>query len=142
MRDFPTTTFLRVRVPRCLFARAGGKSAPAPQLHAIRRIGPLREGGLFITEDDLKMPNAANNSSPLGRIFSLEEAAAHLRVSRRALQEIIKRHPFYAKNGRVYLFSESDVLNIWEGMRFHSNSSAVRDQKSGTSVESYVVCLS
>lgn len=42
-------------------------------------------------------------------------------MSRRALQEIIKRLPFYAKNGKVYLFSDDDIQNIWEGMREESN---------------------
>src|ERR1700704_4565001 len=82
----------------------------------------------------MKQLIAANDNNPLGRVFSFDEAAAHLRVSKRAFQDIIKRHPFYAKNGRVYLFSESDVLKIWEAMRCPSNSNAARDPNIGISV--------
>jgi Helix-turn-helix domain len=76
----------------------------------------------------------ANDNGPLGRIYTLDEAAEELRVSRRSLQEIIKRHPFFAKNGRVYLFSESDIRSIWEGMRFHSDLSNEKVRTIGTSV--------
>ena len=60
-------------------------------------------------------------AAPLGRVYSLNEAAAKLHMSRRALQDIIKRLPFYAKNGRVYLFSDDDIGKIWDGMRGESN---------------------
>lgn len=59
--------------------------------------------------------------SPIGNIYTLNEAAAKLRMSRRALQDTIIRLPFYSKNGRVYLFSEDDLKKIWEGMREQSN---------------------
>jgi hypothetical protein len=59
--------------------------------------------------------------SPIGNIDTLNEAAAKLRVSRRAMQCIIIRLPFYSKNGKVYLFSEDDLKKIWEGMREESN---------------------
>jgi hypothetical protein len=60
-------------------------------------------------------------ASPIGNVYTLNEAAAKLRMSRRALQDTIKRLPHYAKNGKVYLFSDDDVKKIWEGMREESN---------------------
>jgi hypothetical protein len=60
-------------------------------------------------------------AAPLGNVYTLNEAAAKLRVSRRAMQDIIVRLPFYSKNGRVYLFSDDDIMKIWEGMREESN---------------------
>lgn len=60
-------------------------------------------------------------ATPLGNVYSLNEAAAKLRMSRRAMQDMIKRLPFYSKNGRVYLFSDDDIMKIWEGMREESN---------------------
>ena len=71
-------------------------------------------------------------SGPLGEIYTFDEAAALLRVSKTAFQGIIKRHPFYAKNGRVYLFSESDIRSIWEAMRCPSNSSNDLHRITGT----------
>jgi hypothetical protein len=53
----------------------------------------------------------------LGTIYTFKEAAAKLRVSIRNFQGIIQRHPFYSKNGKVYLFSEEDLSNIWNGMQ-------------------------
>ena len=58
---------------------------------------------------------------PHSAVYTLNEAAAKLRMSRRALQNIIALQPFYSKNGKVYLFSERDLLNIWESMRKESN---------------------
>jgi hypothetical protein len=60
-------------------------------------------------------------TKPLGNVYTLDETAAKLRMSRRALQNTIKQLPFYSKNGRVYLFSEGDILAIWNGMREQSN---------------------
>ena len=67
-----------------------------------------------------------DNANPLGRVFKFAEAAKHLGVTRRSLQEIVKKHPHYALNGTRKLFSESDVLLIWEGMR---SESRIRLQK-------------
>jgi hypothetical protein len=63
--------------------------------------------------DRFRPPIPANDNHPLGRIYTFDEAANELRVGKRSLQGIIKRHPYYAKNGRVYLFSENDIRLIW-----------------------------
>ena len=77
---------------------------------------------------------AANDNNPLGRVYSFSEAATHLGVSRRRLQDIIKIHSYYAKNGRVYLFSAEHIRKIFEGMECRSDSFVVKDQPHGTSV--------
>lgn len=63
-------------------------------------------------------------SKTLGTIFSMEEAAEELHISRRALQDLIKLHPHYALNGHRKLFSEADIRALWEAMRTHSLPSA------------------
>src|SRR3979490_438876 len=80
------------------------------------------------------LPIAANDNEPLGPIYKFDEAAAKLRVGKRSLQEIIKRHPHYAKNGRVYLFTENDIRLILEGLHCHSSSSNVKAPTTGMSV--------
>src|SRR4051812_40893345 len=75
---------------------------------------------------------AANDKNPIGTVYTLAEAAAHLRVSKRAFQDLIKLHPHYAKNGRVYLFSSNDITKIWDGMRCHSSSSGATVRNAGT----------
>ena len=40
----------------------------------------------------------------LPAVYTMNEAAARLRISRRALQELVRKHPFYALNGRKKLF--------------------------------------
>ncbi|MCL8385808.1 helix-turn-helix domain-containing protein [Xanthobacter aminoxidans] len=73
----------------------------------------------------------------LGKIFTMEEAAAELRISRRALQDLVKDHPHYAQNGHRKLFSESDIRALWEAMRCHSSSSrpSRAKRRTGTSAE-------
>ena len=75
-------------------------------------------------------------------MMTMEEAAETLRISRRALQEIIKRHPFYVPNGRRKLFTEADLAAIVAGLRrevdeCRSNSSrpASAKRRIGRSVE-------
>ena len=48
----------------------------------------------------------------LPKLYTMEEAAEHLRVSRRTLQELIKRHPFYRSAGRRKLFTETDLTTL------------------------------
>ncbi len=69
------------------------------------------------------MPAADQSAGPIGRIYSMDEAAAELHISRRALQDLIKTHPHYALNGHKKLFSETDIRALWEAMRCPSNSS-------------------
>ena len=56
-------------------------------------------------------------SHRLERAFTMAEAAALLRISKRALQELIKRHPFYYANGTRKLFQESDIEALRSAMR-------------------------
>lgn len=51
------------------------------------------------------------------QLMTMDEAAEVLRVSRRSLQEIIKRHPFYVPNGNRKLFTEADLMAILAGLR-------------------------
>jgi hypothetical protein len=80
---------------------------------APRRHLPDRSHGAGGSlKDNNEMPTAANDNDPLGTIYKFDEVAAKLRVGKRSLQEIIKSHPHYARNGRVYLFSENDIRLI------------------------------
>src|SRR5882757_5098637 len=88
---------------------------------------------VFISEETT-LPTAANDNEPLGAIYKFDEAAAKLRVGKRSFQEIIKRHPHYARNGRVYLFTENDIRLILEGLHCHSSSPSVQGPITGISV--------
>lgn len=59
----------------------------------------------------------SDEEKKLGEIFTLDEAAAKLRVSRTFLTQWIKKTNFYSKAGRIYRFSDADILSIWESMR-------------------------
>jgi predicted DNA-binding protein YlxM (UPF0122 family) len=50
-----------------------------------------------------------NAHSRISPVYSMNEAAALLKICRRALQDLIKDHPFYYLNGRRKLFMEKDV---------------------------------
>ncbi len=47
----------------------------------------------------------------------MNEAAGRLRVSRRALQELVKRYPHYFSNGRRKLFTEEDLIALVATLR-------------------------
>lgn len=53
----------------------------------------------------------------MDRPYTMQEAAGELRVSRRKLQEIVKRHPHYYPNGHKKLFTEDDLEAIVAGLR-------------------------
>lgn len=53
----------------------------------------------------------------LGKVHTMDEAAAALRISRRALHDIVKRHPFYFLNGSRKLFTASDLVKLTEALR-------------------------
>lgn len=64
------------------------------------------------------------NTTPLGAIYTKQEAAARLHMSLRNFHNLIAKYPFYAQNGRRKLFSDADINNLWEAMRCQSSSSS------------------
>lgn len=60
---------------------------------------------------------ASNETIQLGSVYTLDETAAKLRVSRQTMMTLIRQYPHYSKCGRVYRFSEADILAIWEAIR-------------------------
>lgn len=54
---------------------------------------------------------------PLGPIYTMDEAAAALRMSRRAFQDLIKKHRHYHLNGHKKLFDTADLEALWDAMR-------------------------
>lgn len=50
-------------------------------------------------------------------IYTTDEAATRLRLTRRALIKIARRSGHCSRVGRDYLFSEADLLAIWQDMR-------------------------
>lgn len=47
---------------------------------------------------------------------SMEEVAEMFHISRRTLQNLIKTRPFYRMAGRRKIFSESDLLKLYESL--------------------------
>lgn len=79
------------------------------------------------------MSSPATNDGPLGRIYTLEEASAYLRMTRRAIAKVAKREGLCTIDGRDLLFSESDLLAIWDVKRCPSSSRNVETRTIGTS---------
>ncbi|BBD37014.1 hypothetical protein Amn_18940 [Aminobacter sp. Y103A] len=50
-------------------------------------------------------------------ILTAEEAAERLRITKRAVIKMGRQLGACSRSGRCYLFSEQDVLDIWEAMR-------------------------
>ncbi|MBN7807255.1 hypothetical protein JZX86_18030 [Agrobacterium rosae] len=53
----------------------------------------------------------------LDKIYSVAEAADRLRLSNRALIKVARKHGHCSRFGRDYLFSEADLLAIWQVLR-------------------------
>ena len=51
-----------------------------------------------------------------GKLFTIIEAAAKLRISRRNLQDLLHRAPHYALNGNRKLFSEEHIAKLFDAM--------------------------
>lgn len=54
---------------------------------------------------------------PLDAIYTSDEAAERLRLSNRGLIKIAKTYGYCSRAGRDYLFSEADLLAIWQAIR-------------------------
>lgn len=53
----------------------------------------------------------------LDKIFTTDEAAERLRLTRRALIKLARRYGHCSRSGPDYLFSEADLLAIWQDIR-------------------------
>ena len=71
--------------------------------------------------------------SPLGRIYTMDEVAQAMRMSRRALQDLLKKYPYYSRNGHKKLFRQADIEALWEAMRCPSNLPEEKVRTTGTS---------
>ena len=65
-------------------------------------------------------------AGPLGRIFSLQEAADYLRISKSALARAANRSGAGARFGRDLRFTDDDVRVLWEAMRTRPTGDVVR----------------
>ncbi|MBB3743760.1 excisionase family DNA binding protein [Rhizobium sp. BK591] len=54
---------------------------------------------------------------PLDTIYTADEAAERLRLTNRGVIKLGKAHGLCSRVGRDYLFSEQDLLALWEVMR-------------------------
>ncbi|MBX5234151.1 MULTISPECIES: hypothetical protein [unclassified Rhizobium] len=54
---------------------------------------------------------------PLDTIYTVDEAANRLRLTNRALIKIAREYGYCSRSGRDYLFSEADLLAIWQALR-------------------------
>ncbi|MGX1786145.1 helix-turn-helix domain-containing protein [Bosea sp. NPDC055332] len=74
-------------------------------------------------------------TGPLGTIYSLQEAADYLKVSKSALARAARRHGIGARFGREIRFNEADVKDMWEAMRAHPEAGSLTNSVSKQSVE-------
>lgn len=63
---------------------------------------------------------------PLGRIFSLQEAADYLKVSKQAVARAANRSGAGSRFGRDLRFSDNDVRALWKAMRTRPTGSLGR----------------
>lgn len=54
---------------------------------------------------------------PLDTIYTAEEAAERLRLTSRGVIKLGREYGLCSRRGRDYLFSEADILELWQVMR-------------------------
>ncbi len=54
---------------------------------------------------------------PLDTIYTAEEAAERLRLTNRGVIKLGRQYGLCSRRGRDYLFSEADILELWQVMR-------------------------
>lgn len=59
---------------------------------------------------------------PLDTIYTADEAAARLRLTNRGVIKLARQYGLCSRRGRDYLFSEADLLGLWEVLREPANS--------------------
>ncbi|MBY5349565.1 hypothetical protein [Rhizobium leguminosarum] len=55
--------------------------------------------------------------APLDTIYTADEAAKRLRLTNRGVISLAKAYGLCSRRGRDYLFSEADLLGLWEVLR-------------------------
>ncbi len=66
-------------------------------------------------------------------LLTMDEVCNRLRVSRRWLQDFLKKHPHYLKAGNRYRFTEAHVQQIMEAMA--APAAALRDRRRAVPAE-------
>src|SRR5215831_20536395 len=67
------------------------------------------------------MTKAPHTAVP--RLYTMDEAAVEMRVSRRWLQDFIQQYPYYRLAGRKKLFTPEHIARLIEAMPCPGNSS-------------------
>lgn len=55
--------------------------------------------------------------APLETIYTADEAAERLRLTNRGVIKLARQYGLCSRRGRDYLFSESDLVALWEALR-------------------------
>src|SRR5262245_57720128 len=83
-----------------------------------------------MTVEALTLPDS---NGPIGRVWKLDEVAAYLRIGKRTLTAIIKENFDHTLSLKKYLFSDADVISLWELARCRLNSTGARALGTSTS---------
>ena len=62
-------------------------------------------------------------------LYTMEEAAARLRISRRKLQDVLHEIPVGRTIGRRRLFSDADITRLWDNLPCLSSSTRRAGQR-------------
>lgn len=62
------------------------------------------------------------STETLPTLYTMEDAAAHLHISRRKLQDLLRDYPFYRVAGKRKLFTASDLARLIQALPCPSSS--------------------
>ena len=82
--------------------------------------------------------NKAPRRAEAGSLFTMDEVADQLRVSRRWLQDFLKLHPHYKLAGRKKLFTAAHVQTLVDCLPCPSNCIRPAKGKARTGASGYV----
>ena len=73
--------------------------------------------------------------------YTMNEAAAELRISRRNLQELVKDHPYFYSNGSRKLFTDGDIAALIQAMRQEAESCRLSYIRNYFIIIRNIICL-
>ena len=84
-------------------------------------------------------------TASLDTIYTADEAAARLRLTNRGVIKLARQYGLCSRRGRDYLFSESDLLALWDVMREPAKelrSLRLKPALSGSRLDASLIALS
>lgn len=80
---------------------------------------------------DKENPPRPGEGGPIGRIYTVAEAAPLLGMGRRKLETLLREFPFFTPNGNRKLLNDDDIKELWKVRRVRVPTPSVLEHRGG-----------